>query len=160
MLHPFFKEESTPTSFFVCPACGEVISLGNRMCRFCSVSISAEMAHKANREFQRVQDACARANTLRLTKILAILYMVADPLFMFLMGGDRFNRGIISLQILPPAAVLTIVGWFLKYRDLKTKDRDYPEALREMKRTLALWLLALAVQIGVLIVYLERWIDN
>lgn len=144
---------------FRCLSCNEVITIGSTTCRFCSVAISPQAALAAAEQFDKVQKACEKANTIKSGNIGAGLFIVIQFLFLFIssLGSPEF----FLIWAAPPAALIAILSWFFKYGSLQTKDPDYPEAKAAIKLSLWIWLAAFAVQfIAMAVLIGQAWQRN
>jgi hypothetical protein len=63
---------------FRCLSCNEVITSGSTSRRFCSVPISPDPARSAAELFDKVQNACEKANTMKAANIAAGLFIAAQ----------------------------------------------------------------------------------
>jgi hypothetical protein len=144
---------------FRCLSCNEVITLGSTTCRFCSVPISPDAARAAAEQFDKVQNACEKANTIKVGNIAAGIF-VALQLFLMFTNSLGSSKLFLAWAV-PPAALIAVGGWFYKYGSLQTKDPDYPEAKAAMKTSLWIWLGALAVQVLAMVVLIgQAWQSN
>ena len=148
MLNPFYKEKSTDTRMFPCPACHEIIALGTRSCRYCGIPIDEGTARKLNEQFKRVTDAIASANTFKFSIWGAVILTVASPLYVF--TSSRINMRFLLAEVGTLGAIIHAATWLRKYGALETRDPDYPAAVRSMRRALAVWIGALVVQVALL----------
>jgi hypothetical protein len=147
MISPFFKEAPTDTRMFRCPSCDRIISLGTSTCRYCGLTIDEETARRLNEAFKRVTDAVASANTFKQSIWLAVFISVAGPLYLLLPGQP--NPRVFLISLAPVLFLGYAVSWHYKYGKLSTQDRDYPEAVSAMRRSLLVWSAALVIQIAV-----------
>lgn len=144
---------------FRCLSCNEVITIGSTTCRFCSVPISQQAALAAAEQFDKVQNACEKANTIKVGNIGAGLFVAIQFFILFTnnLGSPKF----FLIWAAPPAALIAILSWFYKYGSLQTKDPDYPEAKAAMKLSLWIWLGALVVQcIAMAVMIGQAWQRN
>ena len=138
----FYQEEPTAICVFPCPACKETISADANNCRFCHLPIDAATAERLLLENQRVTNAVAGANTLRLSISLAALVIL------------WWIIGVLTKDP-SPAVFLPLVGigygalWLYRYGSLTTSDVDYPLAVKRVKRITLIWLLALVLPWGI-----------
>jgi len=148
----FFREETTATLTFQCPGCSEFLLIGATNCRFCNRPIDGETAQRLLIENQHVMNAVANANTYKLSIWPAMFYMAWR--FWDVQSGD--------LSIVPGAIESLAIGyglyWLHRYRSLVTRDADYPVAIKAVKRTVLIWILAtlLPFAIGTLLRFLLR----
>lgn len=144
---------------FRCLSCNEVITLGSTTCRYCSAPISPDAARAAAEQFDKVQDACEKANTIKVGNIGAWIFIAAQIAILFLYSQG--SPAIFMIWVAPPAALIAILSWLYKYRSLQTKDPDFPEAKAAVKRSLWIWLGALVVQFVVMAIIIGRaWQRN
>jgi len=137
----FYQEKPTEIRVYPCPVCNETISADANNCRFCHYPIDAATAERLLFENQRVTNAVASANTFRLSVWLAALVIL---------GGivDLLTNGSSPAVVLPLIAIGYGGLWFYRYRSLITKDADYPLAIKRVKRTIAVWVVALILPLA------------
>lgn len=153
-MNPFFKEEPTETRMYPCPNCKEIVRIDSTECRYCGSTIDEATARRLNLDFQRVTDAVAKANTFKQSIWLAVLLIVASPvIFLIIRTEDARN---ILISAAPIGFLAYAISWQRKYGRLETPDKEYPDAVRDMRRSLLVWLIALVVNVGV-IVYALSW---
>lgn len=134
----FYQEEPTAVRVFPCPACKETISAEAHNCRFCHLPIDVATAERLLHENQRVTNAVTTANSFRLSVSLAALMILWGIIDGLTIGSS-------------PAVWLPLVGigygalWLYRYGSLTTSDMDYPLAVKRVKRTMLIWLLALVL---------------
>jgi hypothetical protein len=144
----FYKESPTDTRFFPCPACREIISLGNATCRYCGVTVDESTARRLNAAFQKITDAVASANTFKQAIWLAVLITVVTPIYIFVIQGP--SPRYILVSVAPVFFLGHAISWQFKYGKLETMDEDYPGAVRAMRLNLFAWAAALIVHVAVL----------
>jgi hypothetical protein len=139
LLHPFdfFLETPTTTTVYACPACNEIISIEADTCRFCKVPIDRVAAQRFLIENQRVTNAVASANTFRFSIWLAVLTAI------FGLWGVLANGRPESISFLGSLALIYGACWLYGYGSLDTLDPDYPVAVRRVKLTMVIWVVAL-----------------
>ena len=135
---------------FRCPACQEIGAMGNTSCRYCGVPIDEATARSLNVSFRKVTDAVASANTFKQSIWAAVLLTVAGPIYVIV--TVRHNPSILLVSVAPIGFLAYAISWQRKYGGLDTKDQDYPEALRAMRRSLLVWVIALLIQ-GAVVAY-------
>jgi hypothetical protein len=135
----FFQEETIAAATFQCPACHQFLLMGATTCRFCNRPIDRETAKQLLIQNQKVMNAVASANTYKLTILGAMIYGAWQ--FWSVLSED-FSR---ELGVLGIAAIGFGAHWLHRYRSLITDDVDYPVAVKAVKRTLILWVLAAAL---------------
>jgi hypothetical protein len=133
-MHPFFKESPTETRMFPCPDCQEIISVENSNCRYCGVAIDEATSRRLNADFQQVSDAVTSANTFKESIWLAVLLTVAIPIY--LLATHHQNLQVLVMSAASIGFIVYGLSWNRKYGGLETKDRDYPESVRAMRRSL------------------------
>jgi len=134
----FYLEAPTTIRVYPCPSCNETISSEARTCRFCNLPIDAATAERLLLDNQQVTNAVASANTFRLSVLFAALMILAGIL-------DVMTKGSGPAASLPLIAIGYGVWWLYRYRSLITKDVDYPVAVKRVKLTIVVWLLALVL---------------
>lgn len=138
LLHPFdfFLERPTATTTYACPACNEIISIEANTCRFCKIPVDRVTAQRLLIENQRVINAVASANTFRFSIWLAGLIFILGVWEVFENGRPK------SISFLGGLALVYGTLWLYGYGSLNTLDPDYPVAVRRVKLTMAVWVLA------------------
>lgn len=138
--HPFsfYREPPTAIRFYRCPSCNETLAAAARTCRFCNRPIDDATAERLILENQRVTTAVARANTFRLTVLVAVFMTVAGITNWLLQGS------MISV-LLPLIGIGYGIYWLYQYRSLVTKDADFPPAVRKVKLTMIVWAVAFVI---------------
>ena len=133
---------------YPCPNCKEIITIGTGSCRYCGEAIDKETAQRLNLDFQKVTDAIAGANTFKQTIWLAILFALVSPLYFLVLGGG--SERVLLLSAAPIAAIGYILSWWRKYGRLVTSDMEYPDAVRDMRRSSVAWFAAMLIHVGVI----------
>ena len=149
LLHPFdfFLETPVVTTTYPCPACNEIISIDANACRFCKAPVDRVTAQRLLTENQRVTNAVARANTFRFSIWLAGLTAIFGV--WEVLANDRPPNGISFLGVV---ALGYGAWWLYNYGSLSTLDPDHPVAVRRVKLTMAIWVLALLLPFVVALV--------
>jgi hypothetical protein len=147
-MNPFFKEEQTDTPMFRCPNCKEIVRVDNTKCRYCGSTIDEATARRLNLDFQRVTNAVASANTFKQSIWLAVLLMVASPVIFLVIRSEDSRYLLISAA--PIVFLGYAISWQRKYGRLETSDKEYPDAFRDMRRTLLVWSIALVIHVAVM----------
>ena len=137
----FYQEKPTAIRFFPCPSCNETISAEANNCRFCHLPIDAATAERLLLENQRVTNAVASANSFRLSVSL-------EALVVFWGIIDGLTKGSSPAVWLPLVGISYGALWLYRYGSLTTSDVDYPLAVKRVKRTMLIWLLALVLPWG------------
>jgi len=137
----FYQEKPTAIRFFPCPSCNETISAEANNCRFCHLPIDAATAERLLLENQRVTNAVASANSFRLSVSLAALVVFWGII-------DGLTKGSSPALWLPLVGIGYGALWLYRYGSLTTSDVDYPLAVKRVKRTMLIWLLALVLPWG------------
>ena len=133
---------------FPCPNCKEIVRVDNTKCRYCGSTIDEASARRLNLDFQRVTDAVASANTFKQSIWLAVLLMVASPVIFLIIRTEDTRYLLISVA--PIVFLGYAISWQRKYGRLETSDKEYPDALRDMRRTLLVWSIALVIHVAVM----------
>ena len=142
--HPFSFYQEAPTAIrvFRCPSCDETISAEARNCRFCNLAIDAATAEQLIRENQRVTNAVAKANTFRLSVLMAALMTIGAIM-------NLLTQGSLIPVFVPLIAIGYGVYWLYQNRSLVTKDSDFPLAVKKVKLTIVVWVGALVVGVAI-----------
>jgi hypothetical protein len=146
MFNPFFKEGPSATPMLPCPSCHEIINVSSTSCRYCGTQIDEATARRLNNEFQRVTDAVASANTFKQSLWVAVLSAIAVPILLILTLEQ--NPAFFVVPMLPVGFIAYALSWRRKYGSLETRDEDYPGAVRSMRLTLIVWVVAGVIQAG------------
>jgi hypothetical protein len=144
MMNPFFKEAPSDTQMFRCPACKEIVSVGNTSCQHCGVPIDEATARRLNAKFREVTDAVASANTFKQSIWLAVILAIASPIYVI--GVRPYSPRLLLVSVAPIGFVGYVISWRRKYGALETLDEDYPDAVRAMRRSFLVWVTALLIQ--------------
>jgi hypothetical protein len=149
-MNPFFKEAPSDTKMFACPACQEIVAVGNTSCRYCGIPIDDATARRLNVSFRQVTDAVASANTFKQSIWAAVFLTVASPIY--LIGMRLHNPRLLLVSVAPIGFLAYAISWQRKYGRLDTKDKDYPKAVQAMRRSLLVWVTSLLIQ-GAVVAY-------
>lgn len=136
--HPlsFYRETPTAIQLYRCPSCNETLSAEARNCRFCNVPIDAATADRLTRINQRVTNAIANANAYKLSVLMAVFISVAAIM-------NWVTQGSLFSVFVPLIGIGYGVYWLFENRSLVTKDPDFPLAVKKVKLTILVWLVAL-----------------
>ena len=137
-----YDEAPTETRVYPCPACNEIISADARTCRFCDLPIDTATAEQLRLENQRVTNAVASANTYRLSVLFAA-FVILNGVMNVLIGHSWI------WILLSVGSIGYGVSWLYRYSSLITKDADYPLAVRRVKLTTIVWLVALVLPLAI-----------
>ena len=148
-MEPFYQVKPTESRMFPCPACHEIIDIASRTCRYCNSPIDAARARQLNEQLKQVTDAVASANAFKFSIWIAILIMIVSPLYTVGVIGINVQHVVIEM-VGTIGAIFYGVNWLRKYSKLQTGDPDYPRALRSVKCTFIVWVVAFVVQVVVL----------
>ena len=130
-----------------CPACGETLLYGLRVCRYCNEPIDEQYALRSAAYSTAIARACSLANNIRTMRPIVGLFVVCGILG-FVLG---FGRGYaVYLMIVTVLDALAVLCWRWKYGDIDVPDDEFKEAQRMMKLELHLWLALIALQVFVL----------
>jgi hypothetical protein len=149
MLHrlSFWKEKPTHIRMYPCPACNETISADAAGCRFCHSPIDSNTAQRLLAESQRVITAVAQANTFNLSTRVAVL-LAGFALFNLYMDRSLTE----SLVVCALGAFAYGARWLYRNRSRVTRDADYASAITRVKRTMAVWVVVLVVQLAAYVI--------
>jgi len=135
-LFSFYQEKPTAIRVYPCPACNETISAEAENCRFCHLPIDGATAERLLLQNQLITNAVASANTFRLSvSLAALVILVGIPMNLLTKGWPAV--------LLPLIAIGYGALWLYRHRSVITKDADYSCAIKRVKRTTIVWVLAL-----------------
>ena len=154
MMKQFYKEEPTQTKLFACPSCQGIIPMGIASCRYCGIQIDAATALKLNADFKLVTDAVASANTLKQSIWAAVILTAASG--WYLVAYSYPDTRVFLFSAAPVPFIGYGLNWHRKYGSLDTRDSDYPDAVKSMRVTLVVWVVALLLQIAFLAYVFSR----
>ena len=142
-LFSFWKEAPTHIQVYPCPACNETISADASSCRFCHLSIDANIAQRLLIESQRVTTAVAQAKTFSLSTRVAVL--LAGFAFFNLYTDRSLTESVVVCSII---AFAYGTWWLYRNSSRVTSDADYPAAITKVKRTMVVWVAVLVVPLA------------
>jgi len=118
---------------FECPSCRETINTSVTQCPYCSAPVDQNVAAAAADLTSRVSQACSDASYVRILagSIIAFFLLFLVP-FLGLVG----LVGYYLLLVLVP---VMSVRWWIRYASIRTQDRDFGRAKRNVVIALALW---------------------
>jgi len=119
---------------FECPGCGQTINTSMTQCPYCSAAVDPVAAVVAAELTSKVSQACSDA---RYVRIVAGTIVVFFLLFLVPFLGIVGLAGYYVLLVLVP---ILAVRWWVKYAALRTTDRDFVRAKRNVLIALAVWL--------------------
>ena len=73
-----------------------------------------------------------------------MLLTIAIPIYV--LAARRQNPRVFLVSAAPLGFIAYAISWLRKYGGLETKDEDYPESVRSMRRSLVIWAIALLIQ--------------
>jgi hypothetical protein len=118
-----------------CPHCKEYIDARSAHCRFCrgyidtlTTQVSAELQERVNAAYN---DGLTVRNTAGVCLILAVIQLVKPLLGLFTE---------IALLCVFVAVPVMLVKWQLRFGQLQTDDPDYPQAKKNRRVALFIWL--------------------
>lgn len=144
----FFKPSSTETRM-LCPACNEIIRAEQASCRYCGAPIDEATGRRLSARFRQVTDAVARANNFKQSKWAVVFLVYVTSSYVF---DTEHQKPEILLWLGVPIGFLAyVISWQGRYGKLDTLDKDYPEAVRAMHRSLRMWTIVLLILFVMLI---------
>jgi hypothetical protein len=125
--------QSEGVRVFECPSCRETINTSVTQCPYCSALVDRNAAEAAAELTGKVSQACSDASYVRILagSIVAFFFLFLVP-FLGIVG----LAGYYVLLVLVPVMA---IRWWIRYASLRTQDRDFGRAKRNVVIALALW---------------------
>jgi hypothetical protein len=141
--------------FFRCPSCNEMIAVSATECRFCGCPQTAESTEKAIRHQREVEAAVRESINIKFVGWGAAVIAGLQAYFCILADGVPL-KFFALLQVVAPLACVVSWRWVYKYGGLITKEPDFPEAVKAVKRAAVIWSLTVGVQLPLLVFLLFK----
>jgi hypothetical protein len=136
------------TPFVECPNCKQLVEYGSTHCSACREEIDPEYALASAIIVIQNTRACSLANTIKTFEPIAVIVFITC-----LFGAYLGPSLILASLITPLMGVSATVSWFVRFGSFKLGDEEFAKAKRDMRNSLKLWLVLLAVLL-LLITYL------
>ena len=119
-----------------CPSCNDLITADSTECKYCSLKLDRNIIETEVAKFEEVSDAVSQANTIQsfnagliLVGLLCIYILIAGA-----SGAQRFY-----VHVLPIGGFVFVITWFIRFRNLRSKDPDFEPARAGVSRSLMMW---------------------
>jgi hypothetical protein len=146
---PFTNPSVSP--FIKCPSCRRLIECDAALCPHCREEIDPEYAKVSKMLVVYQTAAVSSANTIKTAELGAVIIFAASFI------GFWFDPPLIIANLLTPIISATAVGvWFYRFGRVRLNDEEYAKAWRDMRKSLTLWLVLIAVQI-LAVIYVWKW---
>jgi hypothetical protein len=121
------------------------------LCPHCREEIDPEYAKVSKMLVVYQTAAVSSANTIKTAELGAVIIFAASFI------GFWFDPPLIIANLLTPIISATAVGvWFYRFGRVRLNDEEYAKAWRDMRKSLTLWLVLIAVQI-LAVIYVWKW---
>ncbi|MEA2203656.1 MAG: hypothetical protein QOE77_432 [Blastocatellia bacterium] len=138
------------TPFVECPNCKRLIEYGSKRCPSCHEEIDEEYALASAMIVIQNTRACSLANTIKTVEPIAVI------VFITCLIAAYYGPSLIIVSLITPLmGVSATVSWFVRFGSFKLGDEEFVKAKRDMRNSLKLWLVLLAVLL-LLIIYLLK----
>jgi RNA polymerase subunit RPABC4/transcription elongation factor Spt4 len=141
----------TVTPFVVCPNCKRLIEYGSKRCPGCHEEINEEYARASAMIVIQNTRACSLANTIKTAELGAVFVFLASLFGAYVAGPSL----VIASLLTPVLGVAATISWFVRFGSFKLGDEEFAKAKRDMRNSLKLWVVLLAVML-LLITYLLK----
>jgi hypothetical protein len=118
---------------FPCPACRQIIDTTMQSCKYCGAAIDPDAAAAAATLQERVQKACGKASSARITATTIPIFFLLS--FVPFIGGVGWAGTGVTLLIVP----LSVIHWHIRFGKLESPDPDLPRARRAVRDALLVW---------------------
>jgi len=124
---------SEAVQVFDCPACGQTINTSMSQCPYCSAAIDPSAALAAAELTSKISSACSDASYVRIVagSLLAFFVLSIVPFLGAL--------GVVGSYVLMVLVPIMAIRWWVRYAALRTQDRDFRRAKRNVGIALAIW---------------------
>lgn len=149
--------EDRVETFVTCPGCGRSLKPATEKCPECGAVIEREYASQSLSDNIKIGQAYVNADKIEATNLGAVFTLV-------LTAGITayvyfFELPLLAWLLLIPLAlsvggVLTVRQWFRWFGDFKSDHEDFVTARRKVNGALRHWLAALAVELGITVLFL------
>ena len=137
---PFTDPAVSP--FAECPTCKRLIAPKVEFCPHCREPIDPQYAQLSTYIVVFNTAACSSANTIKTAEYAAIIVFVATLLGVILFAPTLALVNVVNSVM----SIAAIVLWFRRFGRFRFGDADYEKAKRDMRISLVLWIVLLAVQ--------------
>jgi hypothetical protein len=122
---------------FECPACKETINTSVSQCPYCLAVVDARQAQFAADQMGQINQACSDASYLR---VMAGTMVAAASLRW---APIVWSVGYMAYLFLSFAIPIMAIRWMLRFRAIRTDDRDFKAAKRAPWIALGIWAAAI-----------------
>jgi len=141
----------TVTPFVECPNCKRLIEYGSKHCSACHEEIDEEYALASAMIVIQNTRACSLANTIKTGEPGAIIVFLVSLLGAYVAGPSL----VIASLLTPLLGLSATISWFIRFGSFELGDEEFAKAKRDMRNSLKLWVVLLAVLL-LLITYLLK----
>jgi RNA polymerase subunit RPABC4/transcription elongation factor Spt4 len=134
------------TPFVECPSCKRLIGYRLKVCPHCREEIDPVYARASATVVVFNTAACSSANTIKTGEYGAVIVLIASFIGMWLVDPAL----VIANLLTPIISIAAIVVWFFRFGRVNFGDAEYAKAKRDMRNSLKLWVVLIAVQALVL----------
>lgn len=128
--------------FAECPTCKRLIAPTVEFCPHCREPIDSQYAQLSTFIVVFNTAACSSANTIKTAEYAAIIVFVATLLGVILVAPTLALVNVVNSVM----SIAAIILWFRRFGRFRFGDADYEKAKRDMRISLVLWIVLLAVQ--------------
>lgn len=128
--------------FAECPTCKRLIAPKAEFCPHCREPIDSQYAQLSTYIVVFNTAACSSANTIKTAEYAAIIVFVATLLGVILVAPALALVNVVNSVM----SIAAIILWFRRFGRFSFGDDDYQKAKRDMRISLVLWTVLLAVQ--------------
>ena len=139
------------TPFVECPNCKRLIEYGSKRCSACHEEIDEEYALASAMIVIQNTRACSLANTIKTGEPGAIIVFLVSLLGAYVAGPSL----VIASLLTPLLGLSATISWFIRFGSFELGDEEFAKAKRDMRNSLKLWVVLLAVLL-LLITYLLK----
>jgi hypothetical protein len=136
------------TALLRCPSCNEIITANSTECKYCSLTLDRSTVEAEIEKFEDVSKAVSQANTIQsFNSGLIIVALLC--VYLLISGASGAQRAYV--HVLPVGGFIWVISWFVRFRNLRSKDPDFEPARAGMNRSLMMWSIGVVVYIFCLV---------